>query len=116
MEWWQVYLWTRVEAVHIVLLFIATASAVGYLFLKIFQIINEDLEDEGSASLLGKYARKCFVVMLIFTPFALACPSRNDFALIYVLPKIANSTVMQKDVPEVYDLAVKQLKGMLGEK
>jgi len=116
MEWWQVYLWTRVEALYVVCNILAIGSTISFIVLKVFQIVNEDMEDIRSANILGKNAKKCLFIMLVFCPIAMVVPSQSDFAMIYVLPKIANSSVIQQDVPEVYNLAIDQLKKTLGNK
>lgn len=40
-------------------------------------------------------------------------PSSKNLALIYVLPRIADSKVIQKDLPELYDIAISSLKNKL---
>jgi hypothetical protein len=41
-------------------------------------------------------------------------PSTNTLAAMFIAPAIANSEVVQKDVPELYNLAVEALKQKLG--
>jgi hypothetical protein len=37
-------------------------------------------------------------------------PTEKEIAIMYALPKIINSNVIQKDMPELYDLGLKYLK------
>jgi hypothetical protein len=41
---------------------------------------------------------------------AIATPSTKNYPVIKVLPKVVNSEAVQKDIPELYDLAINYLK------
>jgi hypothetical protein len=47
----------------------------------------------------------CFLILII--------PSSKDFAMVYVIPKVANSQMIQKDIPDIYNLAVSAFKAKL---
>jgi len=113
MEWWQIYLWTRLDSISN--LFI-TISVLGGAFLAgciaIYAIGVLDDEEYLRNGAKRAFAKFWFWVFL-FTFITLLIPDSKDFAMIYVLPKVANSTIVQKDMPDIYNLAVSAFKKKL---
>ena len=61
-----------------------------------------------------RWAIKYSVIALVISTFGtIFVPSTKEMAAIIIVPKIANSTAVQKDVPELYDLGVEWLKDKL---
>ena len=59
-------------------------------------------------------AIKCSVIALVISTLgAILTPSTKQMAAIIVVPKIVNSTAVQKDIPELYSLGVEWLKDKL---
>lgn len=63
-----------------------------------------------------KIGIRAVTTCVITATLAPLLPSSKTIALMYVLPEIANSKVMQQDVPELYDMAIKALKDQLSSK
>ncbi len=53
------------------------------------------------------------IALVISTCGTILVPSTKEMAAIIIVPKIANSTAVQKDVPELYGLGVEWLKEKL---
>lgn len=64
--------------------------------------------------------RKMFLIPLIMGCCAwiayAVLPSSKTVATMVILPVIVNSEPIQKDLPEIYDLAIKALKEQIGAK
>ena len=43
-------------------------------------------------------------------------PSSKTIAMMYVIPKMADSEVIKKDVPEMYEMAKEALREYVGKK
>lgn len=54
-----------------------------------------------------------FWLMIIFTTLGGLFPSSNTIATMVILPEIVNSEVIQKDLPEIYKMAIEKLKAEL---
>lgn len=54
-----------------------------------------------------------FIIINIF--LAAFIPSKNAVAMMYVIPAIAKSKVVQEDIPEIYNAAIEALKNNLKE-
>ena len=52
-------------------------------------------------------------ISLIYLVFV---PSKKDIIAMYAAPKIVNSDVAQKDIPELIEFTIKQLKNKLDSK
>lgn len=64
---------------------------------------------------------KIFITALVLSVTTLVLiPNTNEAALIFLFPKIANSSFIKEDMPkeakEIYDLAKKYIKKRMGEK
>ena len=115
MEWWHVYLWTRLDSIQLLVSLPAGALVVGFMVCAILlgMAVLEEEEAAIRKSKTGmKICAKWAVVPLILSSII---PTSKDFALIYVLPQIAQSEVIEKDVPELYNAAIKKLKEMIQE-
>lgn len=62
---------------------------------------------------IPRWIRGAFVGSVLAGLVALALPSSRTIALMYVLPHVAESEAIQRDVPELYRLAVDALKAEL---
>jgi len=116
MSAWTIYLWTRLDTIVDVLEILwvcALIVVIGAWFITGMQCITEG-EDEYK---LGKRAtKKFFWWIVLLGALIVVVPTSKEFAMIYVIPKVANSQVIQKDVPELYQMAVDALKEKLVEK
>jgi hypothetical protein len=58
-------------------------------------------------------AKRVFLLFLVFALLRIATPSSNTVAMMVVIPKIAQSQVIQQDVPDLYNAAVSALKSKI---
>ena len=115
MEWWHVYLWTRLDALRAVSFIITGVYMIAFVISCICWAVNlgQYLEEERAKAIQAiKVTWFAWLMLLV----VIWIPSSKDFALIYVLPKVAESKVIQQDVPEIYDMAMDKLKDMLDTK
>lgn len=59
------------------------------------------------------FRKTACIIGAICLIFHTLTPSSKNLALIYVLPRIADSKVIQKDLPELYDMAIVGLKSKM---
>ena len=109
----MVYLWTRLNYVNGFFILLA----IGFLFgaLLCGCLSSETYSDEGSKGLLKK-AKK--LVLFSLLPVIAFCftPSQKEAAMIYVIPKMAQSetfNAISKETPEITKLALEALKETL---
>jgi uncharacterized membrane protein YtjA (UPF0391 family) len=64
-----------------------------------------------------KKAIKIFIALLVvFGSIYCFLPTSKELAFIYVVPKIAESSVIQEDVPRLYDMAIEYMKKSISDK
>ncbi len=104
---WLIYAWLQVDAVRAVF---GTASVLGIFFGCMAGVFAFT---DGIA--VPGWARAAVVSGAIVGLVTLALPSSRTIALMYVLPRVADSEVIQRDVPELYRMAVDALKSQLSD-
>ena len=118
MNWFTIYLWTRLDSLNS--LFTAVAILITILFsIAIIVLIIQNVEgssDDDEKAVTERVIKKTMFPLILFWFLAIMTPSSKDFALMYALPKIANSDAIQKDLPEIYGLAQERLKELLSGK
>lgn len=62
-----------------------------------------------------KFFKRLYIFHVIFFVFYIAVPSSKTIACMYVIPEITNSKAIQKDLPEIYDMAISALKENIKE-
>lgn len=72
-------------------------------------------EDEESALGMRKWLGRKVWIPSLLAILAVLLPSSKTIAMMVIIPSIANSSVIQKDVPELYKFAVDALKSQLQE-
>lgn len=114
----NIYLWQQADSFgNSLLLFSLACGSLGAVA-TIFSFLAEAEGDFEKTTLdaCRKIAIRAVTTCVIAATLATLLPSSKTIALMYVLPEIANSKVMQQDVPELYDMAVKALKDQLSSK
>jgi hypothetical protein len=113
MEWYHIYLWTRLDVIQTVFGVSVLVFGACLVVCTIVYVLSL-MEDAEEATKLAKHGIKlCTLWLFIFlVPFIFA-PSSKDFAMMYVIPKIANSKVIQQDLPDIYEMAINGLKDRL---
>lgn len=113
MNAWTIYWWTRLDKLSelfdiITVLYVL--ALIGVSLFWGFSTIDGDAEWSAKCRKLFKtYLRG----VLIFGALSTFTPNSKEFAMMYVLPKVINSQCIQKDFPELYDLAMKAIKEKL---
>ena len=111
LTWWQVYLWTRLDGIRSLFIIGVVILLIGlFFYVVILADSSYDWED----------IKKWFFLQLslgvLFLLLSVAIPSKEDFALIYVLPKIVNNEKVQQIPEKFLDVANKKLDEMLDKK
>lgn len=110
MEWWQVYLFTRIDSVKCLLVGISIVSIVTFLAYLLFLIDTQDGSDEEIISpRVKKYWSMVGPVAVLSLLLQIALPSQKDIAAIYLLPKLANSN-FAKEAQKIPTDAAKLLR------
>lgn len=128
----EIYLITRCDAIHTMLIIIAILSFFGFAGSIIYVFVTLDCFNDSVR--LGKgvdfYSKRflgakilcgvlCFVCVL-FSALAVATPDTKEAAAIYVIPKLLRSDFIQKDMPketmELYGLVKKYLESRVDER
>lgn len=96
----------------------STITVLGLLCLIIavpafFVCKYDDTSDEMSKNLTRAAIRLITPIWLFCALGALFLPTTKEMAMIYVVPQITESRVVQQDIPELYDLGVQALKDWL---
>ena len=111
MTGWMIYLWTRLDVVNgfCITGFIISLIVFG-ISLALFAEIDE-LEDWWK-----KIGKKTIFALCLFSMLLIVIPTKKDAAMIYVIPKIAQSetfNALSKETPEITKLALEALKETL---
>ena len=110
---WTVYFWQQADAFIGCFQFLAGASFfVAGIAAFILTIGWDDWSDDATTA-LKRAIRYSLLVGAISGSCTAFIPRSNTIAMMYVLPEIANSKVVQQDLPEIYDAAMKALKEQL---
>lgn len=110
MNMMTMYMLTRLDALNSFFgaaCFLSVSCITGVLLCAIV----EDAFNE-----LRKAIKYSVIALIISTCGAILTPSTKEMAAIIMVPKIVNSTAVQKDVPELYSLGVEWLKEKLTTK
>ena len=101
-----IYLWGLLDDLKVV-----ASIASGCTFISSVFFIARYSDDEEDAD--KRRAFKSLVLAIPTLAIAVAIPSSKTFAAMVVLPKIARSEAVQKDIPELYNAAIEKLKSEL---
>lgn len=93
-----IYLWGVLDDVRAALLIGAGVTVLA--------LIIASLAEEG----WPKLGRSLIITAIALAVSAVMLPSSSTFAAMVVVPKIAQSEAIQKDLPELYSAAVEKLK------
>lgn len=108
MSAWMVYAWSQADTFRSVA---GMFSMVTLMFVTMFGFFIHS----GGAE-IPRWFRTVGIAAAIIGIAALIAPSSRTIALMYVLPRVAESDAIQRDVPELYRLAIDALKAELSEK
>jgi MFS superfamily sulfate permease-like transporter len=123
----MIYWWTRLDSISETFTVLAFLFGVASIALFITWAISKDLGngygeddiDNRRAKLAMSFIPRALVATVIFWVISILTPTSKDYAMILVVPKIADSEIsqqIQKDMPEIYKVAKDTLKEMLTPK
>jgi hypothetical protein len=101
----DIYIWQQVERMTGCCI---AMSVFAGIILFIYFMAND-------GKMRKSIAISTFAFIIINILFATFIPSKNTVAMMYIIPAIAKSKVVQEDIPEIYDAAVEALKNNLKE-
>jgi hypothetical protein len=119
MSWWMLYLWTRLDIVFgfSILGFIVSALASFWLLM----LANWGYDEEKTFA--KRFYKIPLSILIVSFLSLLLVPSKDDMALIYVVPKMAQSETFKhiaESTPEITKLGLevlqKELKELVDEK
>jgi hypothetical protein len=94
------------------LLFLTCGGVMGVVFI-VYGVLFADADIDNMPTFLKK--KRYWFLMVLLLLIGSLMPSSKDFALIYVLPKVADSQAIKQDLPELYDMAIDKLKDLMKE-
>ena len=102
---------TRLDSLCGLLAFVVIVGIIGSVITLIAYYANEPYDEEKIPYFRwGKrFGIATFVALLI----GCFIPSSREVAMFYVVPHIAESDVIKRDLPELYDMGVSALKDFL---
>lgn len=103
---WQMWLWLKLDAIQMLCV---SGATVSILLLCFSPLVRMDFPEFAE-----RWMKRLGVLLACFTVLGVACPSTKQAALIWAVPALVNSKVVQQDIPEVYELAIEKLKESLG--
>lgn len=93
MEWWHIYLFTRLDVVknffEICLIVTFVGAAIGNV-MYVGPICELEIPEE-HMPIFKKINLIVFLAVFVLTFFCIAIPTQKEMAAIYLLPKLANS-------------------------
>jgi hypothetical protein len=108
-----VYLIMQADAVCCVLGITAAIAGMALAFIT-FSIFDDSSAESAFETFKEMKMKRWWLLWLLaLLPVAIAIPNTKTLAAMYVVPAIANSEPIQKDFPQLYDLAINKLKEQL---
>lgn len=104
-----IYLWQLADGLKDTVLVMGLLFAVPTLVCAMIGHI-----EESKRALIGSaFSFVCAMMLFLVGIFT---PSSKTIAMMYVIPKLADSEVIKKDVPEMYEMAKEALREYVGKK
>ena len=112
-----IYLWQQADEFRSVCSFLAISSFVGLVLAIVVWAVGttggEDPEARRMVALSKVAIRICAFIAVPFGAIRTITPTSDTIAMMVVIPQITQSSVVQKDIPELYRAAVEALKNQL---
>jgi uncharacterized membrane protein YkvI len=101
-----IYIWGLLDSLRTVLIGAAVLPVAIVVFLALCSMgeVFDDLENWNK-----KWVKRGIWTTALSTIFACLLPSSNTFAAMVIVPRIIESEMIQKDMPEVYKAAKDRL-------
>ena len=113
MSEFEVYLWTRLDSIEIVFGLIAWTYWFACIIATIWICVLRSGNEYDKPRVIKFSISKMWIGFVLIAFISCVFPNSKEYAMIKVIPRIANSELSaqnQKDVPELYQIAVSALK------
>lgn len=108
---WLVYLWGIADSVRdgaiLISMFAGIFAIVGAIAVPTME--SDGDVDRGFLASMRKLRLVITTMFFVALPVAFLTPSSRTVAIMVIAPAIVNSSVIQKDVPELYEAAKKAM-------
>lgn len=111
-----IYLWQLADSLRSTFQGFTSAAAIPAVILFVASLMGYDLIEKDFLSSMRKWGRRLIIISAALGILQAMIPSSNTIAMMVVIPKIAESKVIQQDLPEMYDIAIKALKEQISPK
>lgn len=108
-----IYLWTRLDIILFIFILLTIISLIGLGVVLAHSQMIEMTQDEGTKD---RWIRNLLITFIISLTVAVVIPSKKDAAMIYIIPKMAQSETFKEisnNTPEITKLAIDALKETL---
>ena len=108
-----IYLWTRLDIILFIFVLLTIISLIGLGVVLAHSQMIEMTQDEGTKD---RWIRNLLITFIISLTVAVVIPSKRDAAMIYIIPKMAQSETFKEistNTPEITKLAIDALKETL---
>lgn len=90
MEWWHVYLFTRLDSLNFLLCICFAIGLVVTIILGIAWFAENDVDDDAAVKYKGLFMRGVAAILTV-AAVSVLIPTQKEAAAIYLLPKLAHS-------------------------
>ena len=108
-----VYLVMQADSIKTVAVGFATITGFAAVITTVFKYFGRDQLTESEVAAMDKWQPRVAMATVALAVLAAALPPTKTLAAMIIVPAIANSDAIQKDVPEIYELAKDRLKEAL---
>lgn len=108
-----IYLWTRLDIISFIFVLLTIISLIGLGVVFAHSQMIEMTQDEGTKD---RWIRNLVITLIISITAIILIPSKRDAAMIYIIPKMAQSETFKEisaNTPEITKLAIDALKDTL---
>ena len=110
---WQVYWWLKLDMVGSIVIGMGVLGVAATLITFVCTMVAGEYDE---CALAKKWKLRFIVCMVMSIAVIITgnmLPTSKEAAVIYMLPRVVNSDVVKKDVPELYEAAKGYLLEML---
>lgn len=114
---WELYLWSRLGVFGedtLVAVILGVAVVAGLLL--VYSVSDgfeswgyKEKERRRKRSIVRRQVRKLLLFCLVWCVLSAITPTKKDAALIYIVPKLANSEVLKQEASDIYFMAKRAL-------
>ena len=105
-----IYLWQLVDNLRDALIPLLIAGTISSIASTIAYVANAADGNNKLADICKPWMRMTIPITVAIFMFRTLIPTSNTIAMMYVVPRIADSKVVQQDLPDIYNAAVDALK------